>query len=225
MFDIRSHRRRRTTSFHLFPRIPIELRLSIWRFALPRDRVITITKKEFRLVQGSNGEMQRKECGSFQKVPSLLHVSREARCEALRHYQLSLSTRWIKAFYFAPKLDTIYLSRQHIDDPEALLFLSDCSIGSTITSLAIDRRLCHDLQSFLKKEYPFAENATKKAMENLVSLNTVIYISFHDRTIPMQETKIIYGSYGPESFLSRDERGIIEGFFGTKLTCGHIVKT
>lgn len=89
--------------FHLFPKLPIEIRLSIWEFAFPRDtRFIDLTwypaTRDFR---------------SHQKVPRILHITQETRALGLKTYQLGCasSPEFARVYFnFAPYGDVLFLN-------------------------------------------------------------------------------------------------------------------
>jgi hypothetical protein len=85
-------------AFHLFPLLAPELRLKIWQAACtPRILPIIYANRAFT---------------STTPPPTLLSVSREARNEAQRVYQLFFATSTSPGkIYFNPHLDTLYLPR------------------------------------------------------------------------------------------------------------------
>jgi hypothetical protein len=64
------------TTFTCFPKLPIELRLMIWRAAFPRGRMVEIDFQEDHCVY------------SGPPLPSTLMINQESRKETLRHYLL-----------------------------------------------------------------------------------------------------------------------------------------
>ncbi|TGJ81134.1 hypothetical protein E0Z10_g7623 [Xylaria hypoxylon] len=85
------------TSFPKFRELPAELRIKVWQFAMPGARTVIIKSPHTRknvptsldeaLPQALDGEMTWQ---STTRIPALLHVSAEARHEALKHYSLAL---------------------------------------------------------------------------------------------------------------------------------------
>jgi hypothetical protein len=76
-------------TFALFPKLPIDIRIRIWRiFALQPRRVKlfllppTETRHLSRLIDGQS------------KIPAIMHVSKEARAEGLRYYTLCKEDVW-----------------------------------------------------------------------------------------------------------------------------------
>jgi hypothetical protein len=63
-------------TFHLFPKLPTELRFAIWELAFPGPRTIT------PMLPG--GEIE--DLSSRPQNPSTLYVNNESRQIALKHY-------------------------------------------------------------------------------------------------------------------------------------------
>ena len=72
-------------TFLLFPKLPIELRLKIIRYSLPRPRLVHLRFKKGD-VSYENGAIS--PMISEAEFPVMLHVCRESRQEALKSYQL-----------------------------------------------------------------------------------------------------------------------------------------
>ena len=81
-------------TFKLFPKLPIELRLKIWKTAAEEPRVVNVELKngheEFSDWEfGSGGSKDDKNhlvCSTF--TPALLHTCHESRVEGLKQYDL-----------------------------------------------------------------------------------------------------------------------------------------
>jgi len=80
-----------TTTFHLFPKLPTELRIKIWRHTFPRTRCITIFDGGYRRGPfGSgpeNNPCQHAAYVRFPVPPIAYCINRESRYEALKRYQ------------------------------------------------------------------------------------------------------------------------------------------
>lgn len=89
-------------TFHPFPRLPLELRLIIYNFAiLSSPRIV------YLLPSGPHPVLPFTP--PYPPIPALLHVSSETRQAALRHYQWTPSPNPNLAphrYYFAAHLDT-----------------------------------------------------------------------------------------------------------------------
>jgi hypothetical protein len=76
-------------TFSKFGLLPAEIRCQIWREALPGPRVIEIRNNSPQ--KPLNVEPAFRGITSTCRIPSLLHVCREAREEALKSYELSFA--------------------------------------------------------------------------------------------------------------------------------------
>lgn len=95
-----------TGKFSVFPKLPFELRLMIWRFCLPGPRNVGI-KIRFK-AGGFGGWVVR---GNIPRPPVALQVCQESREEALRYYILSFGTNAHPAtVYFNYQVDTLCFS-------------------------------------------------------------------------------------------------------------------
>jgi hypothetical protein len=100
------------STFTLFPTLPIELRLKIWRFTLPGPRNVGI-KIRFK-DNGFGGWMSRP---STPPPPTALQICHESRAEALKTYILSFgTTAYPPTIYFNYEIDTLCFG----DGPHAL---------------------------------------------------------------------------------------------------------
>ncbi|KAK3897519.1 hypothetical protein C8A05DRAFT_38930 [Staphylotrichum tortipilum] len=83
-----SHPSSQDPTFPLFPLLPAELRLKIWSFLI-QPRVILAACLSAHTQASKHAQLrQRPRC---RPVPVLLHVCREARALALRHYELAFA--------------------------------------------------------------------------------------------------------------------------------------
>ncbi|KAH7378065.1 hypothetical protein BKA64DRAFT_714564 [Cadophora sp. MPI-SDFR-AT-0126] len=64
----------------LFPKLPLELRLMVWKLALPRGRLIALRDELYKLFAGNNEGRP--------PLPISLHVNQESRRETLTYYEL-----------------------------------------------------------------------------------------------------------------------------------------
>lgn len=102
--------------FTLFSKLPFELRRIIWRYSLPRRRVVGV------LYNDKTGE-----CKSRCPIPTALHVNSEARGVALESYELVFSTQMANAMvYFDFSVDALYIGVGNFSpsrsDPTCVLF-------------------------------------------------------------------------------------------------------
>ena len=87
--SLRPHNINRST-FTLFSKLPVEIRLNIWKAASFLTRNIEIHQRltPHRAMPGAKTTFTHSDYFSNQPPPAILHTSREARSEGLKHYQL-----------------------------------------------------------------------------------------------------------------------------------------
>lgn len=87
-----------------FSRLPVEIRLQIWRVAVPRGRVI------FNLLPNMSRfkNPERHESNRISPVPTILHICHESRETGLQMFRLGFPVRIAEDFYWRPEADTIY---------------------------------------------------------------------------------------------------------------------
>lgn len=105
--------------FHLFPQLPLEIRLIIWRETFPRQRQLILMNHIHGTMLRSTHPSGKEPSIRYQVVPPpfALQINHESRQEVLAHYHpLSTSCavnqppRSQEAILFNPKRDSIYLS-------------------------------------------------------------------------------------------------------------------
>jgi hypothetical protein len=90
-------------SFTLFPHLPLELRLKIWRSTLPGPRNVGV---KIRFKDGRFGGWVARDCTP--RPPMALQVCHESREEARKYYVLSFGTTlYPPTVYFNYKTDTL----------------------------------------------------------------------------------------------------------------------
>ena len=102
----------------LFPKLPTEVRLKIWHYAMNEPRVVR-----------DNWPYKTKRCG-LKNNPVLLHVNQESRQEALKRYEKVFSNDNIYADF---NQDTIFVDSSYLN-----LKLDRTNYESRIQILAID---------------------------------------------------------------------------------------
>ncbi|ROV94702.1 hypothetical protein VSDG_06140 [Cytospora chrysosperma] len=103
-------------TFHLFSRLPAELRWKIWDFNLPGPRIVSIRCGPESLSScpgldsgGRPSPFSSSGCTSPAAIPANLHVCHESRREALRRYRLSFGiARLPGQVFFDPDHDVLY---------------------------------------------------------------------------------------------------------------------
>ncbi|KAI1408792.1 hypothetical protein F5Y13DRAFT_204540 [Hypoxylon sp. FL1857] len=110
--------------FHLFVRLPIELRFRIWVHNLPGPRIVEI---KCNVTPPSTSQLQQSDkksicCISTLPIPANLHACRESRLEALRRYRLLFGFHSTTGRIFLdPLRDTLYFGpRQGVAAAETL---------------------------------------------------------------------------------------------------------
>ena len=92
-----------------FPKLPFELRIKIWLFAVNKQRTITVQEDGIWTGYGDDFVFTiRQVKHNAHSVPAILHTSCEVRSAALRHYELYISPRFKnKGFYINFASDTL----------------------------------------------------------------------------------------------------------------------
>ncbi|KAI0443943.1 hypothetical protein F4803DRAFT_289896 [Xylaria telfairii] len=112
------------TYFTQFRRLPAELRIMIWQFAMPDPRTVVIKSPFTRrkhiptsLDEALPQAQDREETWhSTTQVPALLHVNGEARYEALKHYSLSLGVgKGQPRVYVDFARDTVFFGAEELE--------------------------------------------------------------------------------------------------------------
>lgn len=132
--------------FHLFPRLPPELRRKIWRHGLPAPRVVN-----FDFISRFRNPPPHFETNYG--PPSLLHVCRESREVALESYELVFKSKGTsRAFYFDLRRDTLCFTMQTTPIHIAL-FLDDMPAADVcrVRYLAVASELPKDLVKYITR--------------------------------------------------------------------------
>ncbi|CZT50555.1 uncharacterized protein RSE6_11563 [Rhynchosporium secalis] len=101
-----------TLVFTLFPALPPELRLMIWKFALPGPRVIALLTREETTTSNPNRNTSWKFYDDFKSPassnPVLLHVNQESRALVLSNYQLTFDKLLCRPIYLDFAIDALF---------------------------------------------------------------------------------------------------------------------
>jgi hypothetical protein len=103
------------SQFSLFPMLPVELRLKIWKMALPGPRIVEV-------YLGFVTDLETGRSTNLLRVnappPTLMHVSFESRKVALEKYWLRLGNETVSGnnLRVDPQEDTIFIPRS-LSDP------------------------------------------------------------------------------------------------------------
>lgn len=104
--------------FELFPKLPVELQLKIWGFAMPGPRLVEVRfKRDARYHQHKffNDFPVRFSENPFDghlnsQSQTLLHVCKQTRYEVQKTYQIAFNTpKSLNKCYFNFKLDTLHI--------------------------------------------------------------------------------------------------------------------
>ncbi|KAF2431024.1 hypothetical protein EJ08DRAFT_588135 [Tothia fuscella] len=101
------------TKFHLFPNLPVEIRLRIWDIVLSIPRTVQIRCNPVLFTRGVPRTASTFD--SQTPPPPLLHVNRESRHEALRVYKAYFCTS------DSPKYTYISFTQDTLETTEAIL--------------------------------------------------------------------------------------------------------
>ncbi|KAI9053188.1 hypothetical protein LZ554_003454 [Drepanopeziza brunnea f. sp. 'monogermtubi'] len=82
--------------FQCFPKLPLELRLMIWRAALPGPRIILIEDNCFWTTDYDEKHCRNRNTFNWTtvaiyRIPTGMHVNQESRLEAQKHYDLAFA--------------------------------------------------------------------------------------------------------------------------------------
>lgn len=131
------HDDKRPQKFVQFPKLPLELRRIIWRWSLPRSRIVEIFYDPER------------GCWSCCPPPTGLRVNSESREVALEWYKLSFATQTTPPMiYIDMDIDQLYVGIGNFSPcqfdmapPEYLFRVLDREEKKTIKHLVIDNRI------------------------------------------------------------------------------------
>ncbi|SRR6266536_2701822 len=96
--------------FTLFPNLPVELRLRIWRFGFPGPRVVNISYAENVAALSYNDANNKRGICEF---PVTLYICSESRKETLKHYFVFHRRPYVHSDYFDLRPLCIHPSRDH----------------------------------------------------------------------------------------------------------------
>ncbi|KAF8848821.1 hypothetical protein BDZ45DRAFT_774520 [Acephala macrosclerotiorum] len=95
--------------FSLFDKLPTEMRLKIWGYAIPTDRVVAITDKRYKLEElGPHGKFFA-EISARYTIPAAMQSCQEARTELMKQYTPILKEQLRGAIPFNFQYDTLLM--------------------------------------------------------------------------------------------------------------------
>ncbi|PVH74843.1 hypothetical protein DL98DRAFT_575407 [Cadophora sp. DSE1049] len=111
-------------SFNSFSQLPLEIRLSVWRFSFPRGRLINLDQYVAASFEWDADRDRTYGIETSCGLPPTLHVNQESRRETLKHYSLVFridrELNWItpktrvRPLCYNPKLDTMFFTDSYI---------------------------------------------------------------------------------------------------------------
>ncbi|CZR66207.1 uncharacterized protein PAC_16108 [Phialocephala subalpina] len=223
--DISAHK------FTLFPRLPAELRLKIWFFALPRQRLVEIMVNEtFDSYLSDASSEDRwslvKSVRSPTSVPAILHTCNESRVEALKYYHLSFgrntsySRNMNPRIYFDASTDVLYLNCHHFPLVTFICLLRLIGQRMDIDSMdkVITIALCHGLAKNLAEQNG-SHDAIKNYIYEFPVLERVICVR-HGINLPSANYLVSEGFENPSTILKPRDIASLERLFGAKVEFG-----
>jgi len=107
-------------AFACFPKLPIELRLAVWRFAFPAPCKVNIHYGQHDVREFIERGSKKIRCRTTQPLPIGLSVCKESRIETLKHYCVylqqgfSLTGANYKPLCFNPSWDDLFINYSQI---------------------------------------------------------------------------------------------------------------
>ncbi|KAG4437338.1 hypothetical protein IFR05_007190 [Cadophora sp. M221] len=138
--------------FIVFPKLPLEVRLMIWRFAFPPGRHAILDLNTFaHLHVARYGEApdERRRFGieSHCPLPKTLYINSESRCETLRHYCVlyrpkeAFAGKQLRPFCYNPALDIGAICDSSLWNPQ---------VGSSYPHLMLLRQVAPEIFARIK---------------------------------------------------------------------------
>lgn len=215
-------------NFTLFPQLPAELRLKIWFFAMPRQRLVEIMVDKTYDVLPTSVHQDKwsyiRTVRSPTRVPAMLHTCHESRLEALKHYHLSFGEdissidRRNARIYFDPSVDVLYLNCHRFPIFTFMCLLRLVGKHTPIDSMGnvITMAICHGLAKNLALQN---ERDRIKQFAEKLNLKKLICIR-HGVTLPSTNELVSEGSENPSTTLNPEDIASVESLFGVKLEFG-----
>jgi hypothetical protein len=169
--------------FTCFSKLPTEIRLKIWKNALPGPRIIRMELKHSVRVPLKEGEKKKPKVTrliSSRPRPVGLHVCRESRIEALKEYELAFPTKTSPAqTYINFAVDTLVLDQIPSYFPRTTMntLMDESTLNSKRKKPVVLHREFSKLR-FLVIEEQFLWNPrllTRSNFPNLVAISIIHY--------------------------------------------------
>ncbi|KAI1393405.1 uncharacterized protein F4822DRAFT_11986 [Hypoxylon trugodes] len=170
--------------FHLFARLPIELRFNIWAYNLPGPRIVEIKYSNEPILTSQLQEDTDRPIiyASSSPIPVNLHICRESRAEALKRYRLLFGTSpGAGRIYFDNLRDTLYFGLRPGFEGAETLFNTFMSMVqpedlARVRRIAINEGLVNYVDSNDAVAQLTAEQVLCEAYRHLANLEQLTFV-------------------------------------------------
>jgi len=105
--------------FTLFPKLPAELQLKIWKMAIHVPHIVKIAYSEgfkdgIPLLNDRESRVAINSVASQTGPPAILHVCHASRTEALKVYKAYRAHDLVNSFFYNPSLDTLLMENANV---------------------------------------------------------------------------------------------------------------
>ncbi|KAN0106871.1 hypothetical protein V8E51_009747 [Hyaloscypha variabilis] len=167
------------TGFTIFPNLPSELRIKIWRFSIPGPRIVAISRGSCKDKEKCIGRGKPKVCVTHRPMAerrninefSAAQTNRESRQELLRTHRFSFAGDLKYPIYFDFKKDTLFF-----DSEGALQQFDDITrfLGSENRAMRLYSNLRHVMVAMDGDHLGGFTDAILGKMLNLESMRIVV---------------------------------------------------
>jgi hypothetical protein len=167
-------------SFHLFPKLPVKLRLKTWKLNMPEARVLKISTATRTYRSATDGvTCSAKIVKPSSTTPSNLHVNQESRTEALKLYKPVFATRLGHPVFFDFSKDYLWFVGDCIRIRLAHFFDTSNLAEENIKELQLIR---NELKNLMVTQMPFQDSSTLNSNVNEIakfrSINMLVLNKF-----------------------------------------------
>lgn len=142
---------KRYDEFHLFPKLPTELRLKIWRATFPGRRLVPIKAQTSPGTVDLTSRRNDPASNGFTScvvIPKALRICKESRIEAERFYQLSFGVGdHPPRIYFDFSTDALYINSSEISFPDFCHFAKHSKDVEKFQTIALNSGLVKVMSS------------------------------------------------------------------------------
>lgn len=215
--------------FTLFPKLPAELRLRIWRFALPGQRLVeikpdTIVKENssaLSLLGFGYQETKIENVRSPAQIPAMLHACVESRTEMLNHYKVTFGGRrfrgWEPRVYFDASVDILFMNCHGFHTFNFIDFLSVFEKHGTLSGLdtVLTLAICTGMAENLASHNSRKDN---HRCVNMPALKRLVCVSHGHHSL--KSDILVPASDAQPTLLKQEDIEAVENLFGLKLEFG-----